>query len=336
MRVESVHVEVPVIVSVRSVLRHLRIDVLDEHRGRLIARCPNHQPDNHPSWSIVEKGPERGLHACWSCQFSGGLWRLVAHVQGYTTDEDEGRARAMQWLDSTPDEEPALRAPKSSEDVTQVDVAPPMRRPMRLPAGVITAPLEQWVTPARRYAVARNLEAAQIDQWGLGYAVDGRLQGRIVVPVRDQRGKLANYMARDFTGSSAKRYLYPSKHEGVDPRVLFGEQWWPAEREHRDVVYVTEGALNALAVERALGACWLGAIGGASNVNVTVAAKLSTFGRVVVLTDADDAGDSAAKRLASDVEVIVPVARVRLPRDADELFPAMLRAYIEAARDRVH
>ena len=106
---------------------------------------------------------------------------------------------------------------------------------------------------------------------------------------------------------------------------------------------VTEGAVNALAVERAFARerafPWpenreegVAALSG-SNLNPLQAAKISSWAKVVVVSDPDAAGDRVADDLAAVFSRHSHVVRARLPRglDAAEAGPDRVRRAVEEA-----
>lgn len=283
-----------------------------------LARCPYHD-DHDPSWSIRWRGTKAGLHSCFACGSGGTIVDLVVHVRKVTY------GGAMRWIESV-----------AGGEATGPAQMPPMRlvhrtlgaKLFRLPPEVTIEPIVDWPTPPREYAVERGLTREQVERWGIGYAVSGRLQGRLVLVVRDRRGIARSYMARDYAGEG-KRYLYPRENERPDLDVVFGEQHWPASG--RRTVVVTEGALDALAAERA-GALCVAAMGG-SHVRPMHAVKVSTFREVVLLTDPDKAGDRAAEDMRAMLGRTVLVRRVRLPEglDANSMHENDLRGLLGAA-----
>ena len=298
--------------DVEEVLRRLRIEVTEVGAGgRLWAKCPagTHE-DANPSWSIMTAGEKRGAHYCASCHYGGHLTDLVM------VSRDVGFHAAKEWLDEVTagygERKPVLSARVSMKSLATKGFVVPME--------VVFAPLYQWPTPMRRYAIDRDLAAWQIERWRIGYAVDGRLAGRIVVVTRDGRGTPAGYAARTVSDDpDVKRYLAPRTEERPDFGVMFGEERWPAQHA-RETVIVLEGALNALAVERALVVHGVNAsiatLSG-SRAPSLIYAKLATFPRVVNLTDADHAGDAVAEELHLGLARHVTFSRVRLRPKTD-------------------
>lgn len=287
-------------------------------RGRRAwARCPFHS-DKDPSWFVDVM---KGGHHCFSCKAGGTLARLVMHVRGVSMKEAiafiDGQGKGFE-----PERVRARIAFRQAEIV---------RIGFRLPAGVYLKPLAEWPTPFRRYAQdERHITAEQVDRFGLGYALEGKLQGRIVFPVRDARGRVVSYSARDFTDQLEERYLTPHERDGADLDGLFGENLWPA-REARTVIVVNEGAINALAVDRAASLPST-SIGG-SDVRLLHVAKLSTFPLVILLTDPDLAGNKAAQSFRRMLARHTETVRPRLPKgqDADTMSPDALGENLRSA-----
>lgn len=247
------------------------------------ARCPYHA-DKKPSWRIRDQAehPNHGANHCFSCGGGGSAVWLVMELL-----DMPARAAAL-WIHSGKlPEKPVNLA------VEIVGKQAELERVFRLPSGSVVAPLHRWPPVAQAYAAKRFLNAEQVARWGLGFAVEGRLRGRIVIPVRDSFGTLKSYTARAW-GNANRRYLEPRTEEGADKGAVFGEEHWPEER--RELV-LSEGALNALALERA-GAPVVGALEG-SQLTAGHVARVSTFETVIVASDPDKAGDKLRAALSS-------------------------------------
>lgn len=266
-----------------------------------VCHCPSgHHPDNSPSFYIRHADDEKqGLFICRSCGWGGNLFKLAMHVLNV------GYPVAKLWVEehARAPEEPTPEAARVR--VTRAAV-------FRLPPEVVLAPLEEWPTAARRYAEQRGVAPWQVDRWRLGYALGGRLDGRVVVPIRDAAGVPRSYTARAYGGQQV-RYLTPREEEGADGGCLFGEE--RAGEYPGAGAVVVEGALNALAVERVCEGPVL-ALGG-SRVDQRSVLKLARFAYVVVLTDNDQAGDRAAEALERGLRGYVPTARALLPPGRD-------------------
>jgi DNA primase len=185
--------------------------------------------------------------------------------------------------------------------------------------------LRTWVTPARRYAEKRGLTDAQVKRWHLGYSVEGRLFGRLIFPIYSETAKPLSYHARAFT-DDPKRYLYPHKSERPDLGAIFGQGEWVDVQPPNELV-VTEGALNALACERA-GTKFIGAIGGSeTSINPPKLLRLAQWSRIAVASDNDEPGDRMFEMLRRSLYRTSTVRRIPFPegKDANDLDVAELR-----------
>lgn len=295
------------IVDVRRLLEELGIQFREDH-SELWACCPSPKHDEaEASWSInAKQGDDAcGLHHCFGCGWGGTPVDLVAEVIGIQPSS------AKQWIRD--------RGLVIGE-VAALDLELVVRRRaangLRVPT-TLGGPLPAWATPARRYAVSRGITAEQVARWDLGYAVDGRLAGRLIFPVADEVGRLRSFHARDFTGRSPKRYMNATRHDGHDPGAIFGVRHWPPSPDYRKrrAVVLTEGALDALACERA-GATFIAAIGG-SEPHGRQLVKLSTWGQVIVATDGDAAGAKVANIISAALGRVCQVTRANMPPAAD-------------------
>lgn len=278
-----------------------RLGVSYQRRGRALwARCPlaHGGPDADASWSIRDDpgGDRNGAHWCFGCKQGGGPADLAAAVLGVDL-----RA-AIAWVR----EGGSVREgdiPRAVQLVVRMG-----RRRFTLPDGVSFAPLADWPTPARAYLERRGVTPEQVARWGLGYAVEGRLAGRVVVPVRDRAGAVASFTARAF-GRAAVRYFEPRQEDGADPGALLGEHLWPAPGRRR-VLLAAEGFFDSAALERAA-AVPVAALRGSPTPSDArwpgLLARLSTFATVVHAVDAGGAG----ARLHADLRAALsPYARV--------------------------
>lgn len=313
-------------VDVPRVLERLGIEARRQGR-ELWARCPFHD-ERSPSWRVRDE-PAGEHHAVWQCfgacpegARSGSIVVLVQRLVGLRS-----RSAAWRWIKEKGAETPARPAVRVEVVVHEEP------GPLALPAGVRVAPVAEWVTPARRYLVEeRGVPAEQAERWGLGFAPDGKLAGRIVIPVCDAKGRLLNYTARTYLGS-AKKFREPDKGDGADKGAVFGERHWPPPGA-RALVVLAEAALDALGVERATGLPVAAVYG--SELLPGHLARLSTFAEIVVASDPDDAGNKLHAAIRSQLGRFSRVRRATLPEGEDgaalaKSDPARLAAIVRAA-----
>lgn len=302
-------------------------------RGRRAwAVCPFHDDHDPTNFFVRTHGERAGNYHCFACKAGGDLTDLVVRMRGIKGNDDrEKRKKARAFIEQAGK---GYAPPRARVRVVARPAVLGRRRFELPPECIMNEPLARWVTPARVYAEGRGITQAEVDLYNLGYAVTGRLEGRIIFPVlAGPRALPAGYSARTFVDAERK-YLTPHETEDADLDAMFGEHLWPPPAG-RDVVVVTEGAINALSATRATGHP-ASSISG-SDVRPGHIVKIATFRTVVVLTDPDKAGVRAARGIASSLGRHTNVVRPRLPpgqdaRDVEKRDPAELKDIIVRAR----
>lgn len=292
-------------VNVEVLLRHLGISAKKERGYRKwVGLCPNPaHNDSKPSWSIIDRQGERNhaSHHCFSCGFGGGPWELAAAAWGIDIKEAGPRIDQIMLEDAAP-----AAAPR-------VVVVNPQRKVFRLPMGVVFPDSEaDWYEPAISYLRRRRVTFEQIQRWGIGYAIRGRLKLRVVIPVHTA-GRLRTFSARAFV-DGIPRYDAGQKYDGAQPDVaLLGQNLF----DDGDAVTVAEGAFSVLALERAGAPNPCGIL--SSEVLPGRLLHLQRFRRVYVATDPDKAGDKAYAALRAALGRRAEVIRKRFRFSPDDM-----------------
>lgn len=290
-------------IDVPQLLRAL--DITAKKAGnRYWAICPSPDHDDHaPSWFMWDLPGDRtrhGKHRCYGCGFRGGATHLVRSRLGLDWDE-AGRALERMEISYTP-----LNVQLEIREATRPVVKPPdwVRFAERF---------EDWPDLAREYLTGtkRRMTWDVVRRWGLGYIAKGdkALAHRIWIPIRNSAGLLVTWQARTYVDDPL-RYMTPERFPAT---VLYGCEHWP-EVEDRSVVVAVEGPFDALSVDRATRLPTAAVIG--SNPSPLQLQSLTTFRTVVVMSDADAAGD----KLATTIQGLgrwTKVERVRLAEGAD-------------------
>ncbi len=264
-----------------------------------------------------------------SCGYRGDAVDLARTVLGLVS-----RGVAKDWVEKHAAEEGAPLPTTVREEILPV-ISPGFK----LPPGV--RPLrpheDEQAGRALAYLERRRISAKQIERWQIGYAVDGRLSGRVVFPACGRDGRLLSYTARSYLDDPV-RYLMPKAEEGADSGAIFGERWWPKPSERR-ALFLSEGAINALAVERQLGesppGVGVGAVGG-SELAVEQLLKIGAWPRVVLVRDGDGAGRKLQRAIKGALARMGEFRWIPMPagEDAADLEardPEAFRALLEKA-----
>lgn len=295
--------------------------------NELWARCPypGHEKDSKPSWSIAISGERNGLNYCFGCGASGNAVELAMEVLGLSS-----YGVAADWLRESGlcSDEPMLAA-------LSLVLKPKNRGPdeLEVPRGLLHDP-KTWPTPAKEYALGRDVRLEQIYRWKIACAVDGELAGRLWIPSYNIGNRLLDWTARTWCSDELK-HKCPSG--GGLPGSIFGEEHWPGSRSRRSksTLVVCEGAFDALACERA-GSEYVAALAGAAKIDSWRIMKLAGWERLVLALDPDEAGRRAMKSIETmlaRMPQVGTVTRLDLPdgMDCDELWrrnPNRLRELI--------
>ncbi len=301
-------------------LAALRIPVVRQAGEALWCNCPIHG-ERTPSFFVRLRPGDRfhGSSHCFGCSWSGFPVQLVQRLNGFKT-----QGEAFEWLRTMPQVEQPL--PRRVEVVSV-----PLVRQLAIPDAV---EFDHWPARYADYLLEiRKVTLEQRARWQLGY-VDrespSELADRVWIPAQDSGGRLLSYTAR-AVGKARRRYREPFRAEGASPAAVFGELLWPALP--KDVVVVTEGAFNAMAVERCSPRPVAFAALMGSSLDTLQVLKLTQFARVLLATDPDKAGEKAARALRGALARYVSVDQLAIPvgQDCDSMEPEALRALLASA-----
>lgn len=99
--------------------------------------------------------------------------------------------------------------------------------------------------PARAYLRARGVDDDTGHDARIGVCLAGKYRGRVVVPVYDATGReLLGWSARDYTGTSDRKYLYPTGMRRAE--ILYNHR--ALLRKTNEPVFVVEGVFDAIAL----------------------------------------------------------------------------------------
>ena len=288
-----------------------KLGIVPQRIGREVwACCPFHQ-EFVASWRIRNE-PSSELHGQWQCFGKcsvrhGGIADLVRRFLDLETIGD-----AWRWLAGE-----IIVAPRRIPSRIEIGEPKPHLpgQEVAIPIGVRLDTSDAWPKHAREYMTeTRAIPGWQLDKWAFGYALEGAFAGRIFIPLHDDKGILRNFTARTFVDSPL-RFKEPEKWRGADKSAVFGERFWPAPDE-RGTVVLTEGALDALAVERVCEGAYVGAIFG-SEVLPGHLLRISTFSTVLVASNPDAAGDKYWHAIKHQLGRHCKVGRIEIPQGED-------------------
>lgn len=285
--------------------------------------CPFHA-EKTPSFTV---DPERRTYHCFGCDEKGDVFDWVVKIEGVEkVDALKSLAeRAGVQLSTRPKQEDE-RAKRllAAHDTAHFY----FRQALRSPLGAAAA----------KYLEERGVAQATIDRFGLGYAPetrDGMLQylrrkgfsdeeavasglvlsherglfdrfhARLMIPIRDAKGRTIAFAGRTMVGHQAKYLNSPQTILFNKSATLFAlDLARPGIRRTREAV-VVEGQFDAISCHQA----------GLDNVVASQGTALSEdqyrvldamkIDRAIVAFDADAAGTTAAERRGRDLVALV-------------------------------
>jgi DNA primase len=193
---------------------------------------------------------------------------------------------------------------------------------------LVNAPLNfqlQGLDPSHAYLKERELTSETISYFGLGYCARGLMQGRIAIPLHDDRGQLVGYAGRlvddSLIDSDHPKYLFPSARQREGKRYEFRKSL---------LLYndfqVAGRQSDLIVVEGFASVWWLWQQGYANTVALMgsdcseeqsklVLAKVEIDGRIWLMPDGDDAGRHCAESMLSRLAPYRFVRWIKLAKD---------------------
>lgn len=302
--------------------------------------CPFHD-DRKPSFNVSD---QIGRYKCWACGEAGDIFTWVMKTQNMTFPE------AVEVLAKRAGVELKRRAHQDpSQRLT-------WQGAMTEALAFYRAQLDRS-PEAKAYCERRGLTKEVLDLWEIGYApnVDvalathlkqrgyalqeceklylveadrsggffDKFRGRLIFPIRDERGELVAFGGR-LLGDGHPKYINSSDTPLYrKSRVLYGLNLAKQAMNDGRPPVLCEGYLDVIACHRAGVTTAVASLGTSlSDDHARLLARWSRTGSVVILYDADEAGEKAATRAAemlTAASLEVKVAQMPAGEDPDTL-----------------
>jgi DNA primase len=302
--------------------------------------CPFHSNTRTPAFAVW---PETGTWRCFGeCNDGGDIFKFVMKKEGWDFSEALRALAERAGVDLTP---------PTPEQQEQIEENERLRTLLEAAVTFYRHNLHNTTDGniGLEYLRGRGLTDETIDVFGLGYAPDSwdaatnhfiskgytsqelvdaglvserdsggiydRFRGRVVLPIRDERGRITGFGARTLDPEGLPKYLNSPQTSLFDKsRILFGLDRARREIRTQDQVVIVEGYMGVLAPHQH----------GFTNIVATMGTALTEHHlrlikrytrRIVLAMDSDVAGMKATLRG-------LEVARQTLDREGDVLFDA--------------
>jgi DNA primase len=329
---------------VEVVKRHV---TLTRRGGNFVGLCPFHQ-EKTPSFNVI---PGKGIYHCFGCQAGGDVFKFLMQLEGLSFVESikelAGPAGVtIEERELTPAERQDLHKRATLYDV--------------LEAAAQHYESQLWTSQeghsARAYLEQREMSRETAQKARLGYAPDGwtrlvdtlhrqgvdqqrlrdaglarvstkknnrvydTFRSRLMIPIRDDRGRVIGFGGRLLDGEGPKYINSPETRLYQKSRILYGLHTARPRIQRADRVFVVEGYFDVLALQQAGYAEAVATCGTALTPEHLERIRRMTRD-VILVMDADEAGQRAAERtLPLFMRAGIQPWRLELPdaKDPDE------------------
>lgn len=318
--------------------------------------CPFHD-DKNPSFTVSS---EFGRYRCWSCGASGDVFNWVMNTQNV----DFGEAVKILAAETGVELKRTGGSTEKKSDRERMEAA------MHFAHKFFISELKSSPV-ARRYVEDRGMNTELLEKWEIGYGpsvgealavqlsrekfslqecqslflVDqdagggyyDRFRGRLIFPIRDERGRLVAFGGR-IIGDGQPKYINSSDTPLYKKsRVLYGMNVAKDSISKLNRAVLCEGYMDVIACHQA------GVTEAVASLGTALAEDhVKLLGRwcreVVILYDSDAAGIKASEKaidLLTEGGLAVRVARIPSGKDPDDLLeqggPGAVQRVIEEA-----
>ena len=278
---------------VKAIIKNLGLDIRGETGNDFLCLCPFHSNRDTPSFSI---SVSKGLYVCFnpSCNSRGNIVELVKEVTHRNDFEAMRFILSMKEMSQQNFEEELSDLLSHNTDFEEF----PQDKLDELYTGIDDR--------AREYFMSRGINSETIDYFKLGYSKN---QDMVIVPVHSPDGKPVGLVGRSIVGKSFKNSTNLPRQ-----RTMFNLH---RAKKMGGTIIIVESSFDAIRLHQAGFPNAVATLGGSlSNENIENLNKYSN--KIIIATDADEAGRKLGNQLAS-----------RLPRkeiywasyDKDNIYP---------------
>ena len=240
--------------------------------------CLHHEDGKTPNMSYDHK---RNRVKCFSCGFSGSVIDLIGDEQGLTEDGEKIKA-SLNYFNLSPTSQKQDKNERTKEEP----------RPHQEVSPKQTSDVLKVITSAQKnvketdYYSSRGISKGIIVKYGLGY---DPIKKVVIIPIGT-----AHYIQR----STTEKHYYNLK----DAEAQILNTHYLQEATEDDVVFIVEGAFDALSIEEVGGKAI--ALNGVSNDRkfINYCKEYKPKATLVLSLDNDEAGYKATKELTKELK----------------------------------
>jgi DNA primase len=302
----------------REVLRHYRIEVKAKNHVQHMGPCPlpSHQgPRKAASFSAHL---DKHIWRCFGCGAQGNIIDFACRMENLDPSRsDDVRRTALILADryGIASERPKGMPPKKAATPVSGRI-------------IVNAPLDftlKNLDPDHPYLRKRGFTRETIDHFELGYASRGLMQGRIAIPLRNEKGQLIGYTGRivddSLISEDIPKYRFPSPRDHDGKRYEFSHSMFLYNGNAVDV------PTNDLILVRSLTSVWwlwqhgfkhVAALMGSTcspEQAALIVGMVPRRGRIWVFTDGNKVGRYCAEEVLKHLAPYRFCRWIELPQD---------------------
>lgn len=173
----------------------------------------------------LEVNYAKGVYKCWSCWERNNMYgTLVRLIKKYGTNKN-----LKDYL---------LIAPKNTyQKLDKLEEAPILQLPKGYKKLSECSEYDNKYKQAYEYVKSRGISDDTIKEYQIGYTIEGKYRGRIIVPSFDVDNNLNYFIARSFEKWMDNKYLNPEARKEL---IIFNEN----KINWDSTIYLVEGAFD--------------------------------------------------------------------------------------------
>mgnify|MGYP001029270800 CR=1 FL=1 len=301
-------------VSMEDTLEHYGLlKGLKKRKDELVGFCPIHDEKHYNKNAFSVNTAKNNWH-CFSCGAGGNILDFVAAMEN--VDIRQAGLLIQKWFGIVSEEDRKLTKEKRKIEKPEVKTEP-----------------EEVVNPAltfklknldlnHPYLKERGLKEETVKEFGLGYCKRGLMEGRIVIPVHNEKGDLVAYAGR-YPGDPPEeelRYKFPSKFK--KSLAIFNLNRVKDKAKEKGLILV-EGFFDVFNLWQA-GYKNVVALMGTSmsdEQEKLIVEALGKNGKVILMFDPDEAGKKVSKEVVERLidKVYLKIIRLKIGLEPDSL-----------------
>lgn len=245
--------------------------------------------DDRPSMSIMIDSPH--LYFCFACRSKGNIKNLA-----WQYSQSSGDQRAYEYIRGKLTDKEVQKNFYGQGTKSRFDGVRKDMEKSKLRASITEERFNQFRTRIPRYALERGMDHATIQKFEIGY---NEVEKRMMIPIRDFKGKLVGWSGRDVTDEQANKY----KHVYGFPKeeYLYGENFLD---ESVRIGYGVEGFLDVISLSK-YGLKNLLANMGITYSKTQIDKIKAWFDKYIMLPDLDDKGQGLRCCIESGKEMLL-------------------------------